>query len=283
MVCGGNRGQMIASVPATRPFRRMLRVEPTAGVFGRYDRCRYPATRSGRSSESTATRQGVTVVARSRTGLVALVLAAGLAMAGCTGSGEPKSGVALEIGDRTVSVDELQAEVEQLRQSDPNANLGENEAASVQQSLISQKILDELHTELISQAGLSAERAQVEELKRQFRQQLKQSDQSLPESVIDEAARRQVRRSQIPQALLGDDFQQQLQQNPDLDLNKLYDDRMQELAGELRVEVNPRYGAFDPKTDFVRALQGDPVIDARGGQLAEFSEPQAPEQPIVGQ
>lgn len=223
------------------------------------------------------------MVARSRTGLVALVLAAGIGLAGCTGTGEPRSGVALEVGERTVTVDELQDQVETLRQADPQSNLAENEGASVQQSLISQMIMDELNSELISRADLRVEESQVTELKQQFRRQLKQGDQTLPDSVIDDAARRQARQSLIPQALLGDDFEQRLQDNPNLDMNKLYQRRMQRLAADLGVEVNPRYGSFEKKANFLNALQGQPVINAQGGQLVELTQPDQPEQPIVGQ
>ena len=168
-----------------------------------------------------------------RVSAAALAAAAALALTACD---TQQIGAAAVVGDERISVVQLQDEVVAFTDSLPEAQAATGDSAALQQALLERKIRHELLSVLAEQEGIEVSEADVDRFLADFAAQQGGdlsafyaqngfTPESVRPAVQDELVRQELLRT------LGSDeaiFQ-----------------RLDEVAQEVGVEVNPRYGSWN--------------------------------------
>jgi parvulin-like peptidyl-prolyl isomerase len=213
-------------------------------------------------------------------GIAALTV---LALAGCE-VGRP--GAAALIGSERVPVGRVQDLARDLRAANPEIS-----AQDAPRAVINRLIYSAVVADVAAGRGVQASDGAVDALLREFegefetRQQADQylaTQQFVPPSYRREWARDAVYQRELGRRLVpGNDRDQEVQRGRSEALNKLLEER----ARAIEVDINPRYGTWNPQQLVVAAPDGgglsrpeSPTPTARPGQ-PEQPQPEQPEQP----
>lgn len=220
----------------------------------------------------------VTVRRRARWCAVLAVLATTATVgAGCTGGAQPRSGTAAEVGDTSISVSALQERVRALQGLSPDTEFTDQQAASNQRSMLGAMVMAELQGEYVARENIEVSDKAVEAQVKNIRSQLKQGGQSLPSDLVERIAREGTLHSTVLESFASEVSRSGGDQG---DILKAYSEAMRSVAKDLGgIEINPRYGAWNPETTFLRS---DPLIKPAGGQLVDIQRSAPPQQQIGG-
>jgi hypothetical protein len=205
-----------------------------------------------------------------RAGLVALVLAGGLAVSACS---QAQLGAAAIIDGERLTVDRLQEVTRSLLDAAPE---GEIDAGEAQRVTLTRFVVSRVIEKAAETAGVEATAGDLAIQRRQIEQAFGGSEQmeqglaaqNIPPLFIDQFVR---------DITLSDALGRALVDNPDpaaeQERSARVNDLLLQTSAELDVEVNPRYGVWDPSGDIVPQISGglakEPDAFSESGESGE--------------
>lgn len=191
----------------------------------------------------------------------AVVLAACLAVAGLSGCAEERLGSAAVIDDRTISTDELQSATQAYLKVVPEGEPGRTQVALLQREIVS-SVLDEVaqeHDVRVREGRVAAERDDVLQSVGGRKGLIRTLAQGQPPTVLaPDDVDRWFKDRLLFNGIAADicdcplDPNSQETQQAFMDAN----DELRKASADMDIEVNPRYGTWDPDEGITPLVSG---------------------------